>query len=311
MNPDTKNNNVLPDVAFVTVNYNTKRLLVDLVEFFKATTFPFRYTLTVVDNASTDDSLDYLESCHNVCLVKNLENIGYGRAMNRGIAASRGKYVCAMNTDLVLNKEALIAVWDHLESHKETGVVSPAICYPGGRIQGFVFYGWKWLLYSNLLCKVTAKFLKVRIEFGKRPFRVDGVLGAFIFLRRDICLDGMLFDEDFFFYFEDTDLAHRLMKRGVRCDVLPTNRIVHLGGQSTNIRNSIQYYRSKYMYAEKHYGREFTYKLIDLDARRIRRKIRIYFLLGKICPIASLVKKFALYSSVGSMFQSLSSDLKK
>ena len=292
-------------VAFIIVNYNTRPLLEELVKFFRAAPLPFSHGLTVVDNASTDGSREFLASCPDVAVVLNAKNVGYGRAMNRGIAASRSKYVCLLNTDVILNAGALIALWRHLESHPQTGVSSPRICYPGGRTQGFIFCDGIAPHYSAFLGKLQAKRQKLRIERAQEPLRVDGFLGAFLFLRRELCPDGKLFDEDFFFYFEDTDLARRLAKRGVRCDVLPKQSVVHLGGQSTSVRNGIQYYRSKYLYVRKHYGPRHAAMLQALDRFRIRRKVLSYCLLKAISRSETIRGKLELYCSILATFDTL------
>ena len=293
------------DVAFVTVNYNTRQLVEEMVRFFRTTPLPFSFVLVVVDNASADGSLDFLATCPEVVTVRNGENLGYGRAMNRGIAACSSRYVCALNTDLVLNGEALAALWRHLESHPRTGVASPRICYPGGRTQGFVFFDGIIPLYFALVSKLMTKYHKWRVERASRPLRVDGVLGAFMFLRRELCPGGRLFDEDFFFYYEDTELARRLTRQGVRCDVLPDHAIVHLGGQSTSVRNSIQYYRSRYLYVRKQYGPGHAALLMTLDRWRIRRKALFYSLMGKLFPSDTVKAKRQLYASILDSLASL------
>ena len=286
------------DAAFITVNYNTRPLLEEMVKFFRATPLPFSHRLTVVDNASTDGSREFLASCPDVTTLCNGENWGYGRAMNRGIAATQSKYVCLLNTDVVLNADALGALYGHLESHPQTGVASPRICYPGGRTQGFIFFDGLIPLYSTLAAKLLAKHHKLRVERATRPLRVDGVLGAFLFLRRELCPDGQLFDEDFFFYFEDSDLACRLARRGVRCDILPERSVVHLGGGSTAIRNGVQYYRSKYLYVQKQFGVRHASALQRLERLRIGQKILFYRLLKTVYPSESVLRKLELYRSV-------------
>jgi N-acetylglucosaminyl-diphospho-decaprenol L-rhamnosyltransferase len=296
------------EVAFVTVNYNTRHLLEEMVGFFDTTRLPFSHSLTVVDNASTDGSLEFLASCPGVATLRNSRNLGYGRAINLGIAASRSTYLCLMNTDVVLGADALAALWRHMESHPQTDVSSPRICYPNGRTQGFVFHDGLVSLYVAPLARLLAKYHKLRLRWAKRPLRVDGVLGSFMFLNRRLCPDGRLFDEDYFFYFEDSDLARRLHKRGIRCDVLPDQRMVHLGGQSTSVRNDIQFYRSKYLYVRKQFGPRHAYVLQTLDPLRIWRKILAYRLLKAVFPSKRTVAKLELYSSILRTFSTLTAN---
>ena len=81
MKGDLASGNRPIDVAFITVNYNTRRLSEELVTFFRTTPLPFSHTLTIVDNASTDSSAEFLE-----CLVTSGGKIGnkresYGHVM--------------------------------------------------------------------------------------------------------------------------------------------------------------------------------------------------------------------------------------
>ena len=276
-----------------------------MVTFLRTTPLPFSHSLTVVDNASTDGSREFLASCPDVTALCNGENQGYGRPINRGIAASRSKYLCLLNTDVILNAAALVALYRHLETHPRSGVAAPRICYPGGRTQGFIFCGGLVPLYSILAAKFLAKYHKLRVERARRPLQVDGVLGAFIFLNRELCPDGNLFDEDYFFYFEDADLAHRLAKRRVRCDVLPDQSLVHLGGALTTVRNGIQFYRSKYLYVRKQFGARHASVLRSLERLRIGRKVLFYRLLKTVYPSQSVVTKLDLYRSIWRLFGTL------
>src|SRR6266571_3173577 len=130
-----KNTDAKSDVVFVIVSYNTRRLLEELFNFFAGIALPFSYSLIVVDNNSTDGSKEYLRQQKHVTVIQNEENIGYGQAMNRGIAASESSYVAVLNTDLILNGEALTALWNYLESHSDVGICAPLICNADGTLQ--------------------------------------------------------------------------------------------------------------------------------------------------------------------------------
>ena len=75
------------DIAFVTVNYNTLECVRQLAAFFKGLDVPFTFTFTVVDNASSDGSQEYLQAQPEIQYIQTGGNIGYGRAINRGVAA--------------------------------------------------------------------------------------------------------------------------------------------------------------------------------------------------------------------------------
>jgi len=286
------------DVAFIIINYNTKDLLEDLLNFLAFSELPFTYTLVVVDNNSSDGSVEFLAKREDVFVIQNRKNIGYGRAANKGVEASDSRYVCILNTDLILNTEALTAVWHYLENNPRVGVCSPVLCYPNGRIQGFFFKFNILILYSDLINKLYSKSKKIYIGLAKSPVRVDGVTGAFIFLRRSFVADTKLFDEDYFFYYEDTDLAHRWKNKNLVCMVLPQYKIVHLGGQSSSVKNAIIFYHSKYIYIKKHWGDNHYRMIYKLDYVKIRIKIIFYNLINAVYPTLKYKYKLTYYQTV-------------
>ena len=123
-------------------------------------------------------------------------------------------------------------------------------------------------------------------------------MGAFFVIRR-ACLQGTtLFDEDFFFYFEDNDLAHRLLESGVHCYALPTHQLVHLGGSSTSVEGARMFYRSKHLYLKKHYGERFARAILALDRLRLRMKFIKYTLLAQFSSSQRIAHKKAHYTAM-------------
>ena len=288
------------DVAFVTVNYNTRPLVEDLISFFSRTELPFSHRLVVVDNASTDGSREMLERAEGIVYLQAGENLGYGRGVNRGLRAVESRYVCVMNTDLVLNRESLTALWDLFEKNPEAGVASPVIRTSSGRQQGFVFFRPSAAaLYFDLVCRLMSKYWKVRVDLSRAPFRAPGVLGAFFMMRRSLIEGDTLFDEDFFFYYEDTDLSHRLLERGIVCYILPRVSIVHLGGQSSSPDASgALFHSSRRRYVEKHFGRARMERTRFFDRLRLRAKHLKYALLACVVKTERIKAKREYYANL-------------
>lgn len=290
------------EVAFIIVNFNTKKLLEDLLSFFEISDMPFSYSIIVVDNASYDGSVEFLNSKKNIISIKNSENIGYGRAVNKGLLVANSKYICVLNTDLILDKKSLITLWDYMENNPDVGVCAPVICYPTGKIQGFFFKFNILLLYSDFIKKVYSKFKKMSIAVSKSPVKVDGITGAFIFLRASLIDNKRLFDEDFFFYYEDTDLGHRLKNRNITVMALPSCKIIHLAGQSSKSKDWKLFYQSKYLYIMKHYGHRHAKNLFILDFLKAKTKTVVYKILLFIYPTERLKSKFDFYYQLSKNF---------
>jgi len=270
------------DIAFITVNYNTLECVSQLSSFFESLDPPFTFSFTVVDNDSRDGSREFLQSHPGINCLQTGGNIGYGRAINRGVAATAGKYVCVTNSDVILNREALVKLWRFLEERPEAGVCAPRITYEDGRDQGMALKPSLFSHYANWFAKILAGYLKLKIARATAPVRVDGVMGAFFLIRRSAIPPPALFDEDFFFFYEDTALGHTLLNRGVPCFIIPEATIIHIGGKSRSPDSVSFFYESKYLYLRKFYGSFHANVIYFLDRARILRKWLFYSLFSLV-----------------------------
>jgi GT2 family glycosyltransferase len=185
------------------------------------------------------------------------------------------------NTDVVLNRNALITLWRFLEERQDVGVCAPRITYADGRDQGMLFHHSLFSHYATWYAKALARYAKSKIASATAPLKVHGVTGAFFLIRRrSVFALPILFDEDFLFYHEDTSLAHALKKRGVSCFVIPDATIIHIGGKSSSAASVSLFYRSKYLYLRKFYGPLHARAIYFLDRLRILRKLLFYSLLS-------------------------------
>jgi len=112
--------------------------------------------------------------------------------------------------------------------------------------------------------------------------------------------DAGLFDEDFFFYYEDTDLAHRMHEAGVNCYALPSCSVIHLGGSSTSLEGSRLFFKSKHLYLKKHYGSLFADVVKTIDRFRLRIKFFKYILLSLVSSSRRVAEKKSYYSAMRS-----------
>jgi N-acetylglucosaminyl-diphospho-decaprenol L-rhamnosyltransferase len=285
------------DIAFITVNYNTLSWVKQLAEFFSSPRAPFTFSFCVVDNNSNDGSKEFLQSRPEIRYIQTGENLGYGRAINRGVAATESKYVCVMNTDVVLNREALVTLWTFLEENRDVGVCAPRLTYADGRNQGMLCHPSLLPLYAHWFAKLLANSSKRMIARATEPVQVQGVMGAFFLIRRSVIPSPALFDEDFFFFHEDIALAHTLKRRGIRCFVVPGVSIIHTGGESRMDRLVVAFYESKYLYVRKFYGSFHARMVRFVDRARIFRKRVFYSLFGQLIPSERMKAKRRYYEA--------------
>lgn len=285
------------DIAYITVNYNTLSWVKQLADFFSSLRVPFTFSFCVVDNNSNDGSKEFLQSRTEIRYLQTGQNLGYGRAINRGIAATESKYVCVTNTDVVLNREALLALWTFLEENPDVGVCAPRLTYADGRNQGMLCHPSLLALYVHGFAKILANSSKRKIAKATAAVRVQGVMGAFFLIRRSVIPSPTLFDEDFFFFHEDIALAHVLRTRGTKSVVIPNVSIVHAGGESRMDGLVDAFYESKYLYVRKFHGPLHARMVHFVDRARIFRKWLFYSLFGRLIPSERMKSKRRYYEA--------------
>jgi N-acetylglucosaminyl-diphospho-decaprenol L-rhamnosyltransferase len=226
------------DVAAVVVNYNGGEYLADCIRSLRGEGVD---TIVVVDNASTDGSLERLTRADPaVQAIRLPRNLGYGTAANRGVAATGTPYVLVMNADTVVEPGMVKGLLAALERDPRLGVVAPRLDNPDGTLYPSVRH------FPNLGDAIGHAFLvdlAPNNRFTRRyrmldwdhreARRVDWVSGA-CFLARRAALDAVGgFDEAYFMYLEDVDLCWRLGRAGWYSGYEPTAGVMHVQGVST------------------------------------------------------------------------------
>ncbi len=299
------------DCAFILVNYNTGEYLFDLLDFFarEKPALPFTCQIIVVDNNSTDGSAERLAERGDVHLIRNSENLGYAKAVNAGIEAA-GKnccrYICVLNTDLKLDGRTLPLLWDFMEANPGAMMCCPMIYSSNGKVQGFFFKLSPFFIHMEFLKAAHSSFMKAVIGRLKKPMAVDGVAGTFLFFRSGLVKPGeKLFDEGYFFYFEDADLAVSLKKAGIRTFIVPGTHVVHFGSPTDVEFNWRLFYRNKYLFLEKNYGRIHARLARAMDRLKVKSKLLKYSLLKRVYPSRRVLSKYGHYSGMAERFREL------
>jgi hypothetical protein len=247
------------DISVVIVSWNTVALLKEcLNSVLKSLQNIEKGELIVVDNNSSDNSAFFVEQeFPQVRLIKNDGNLGFSKANNQGIVASKGRYLLLLNSDTIVNDDLLPRLIEFMDENPDTGACGVRLIRPDGTVQPFGFGSDPTLGY---LIKRVMKgfFLNKPLHNWDQDHIVesDWVSGACLMLRSEVIrLTGPL-DENIFMYFEDNDLCLRIRKAGWKVFYNPHISVMHIGGQSL-IKNSEarDYYNKSLLYFyKKHYG---------------------------------------------------------
>jgi GT2 family glycosyltransferase len=245
------------DLTIIIVNWNTRELLRNCLESVETTVRTLSHEIIVVDNASTDGSAAMLrENFPAVRRIENSENRGFGAANNQALRVMTGRYALLLNSDAVLTENAAPELFTCMENHPEAAMACGQLLNADGSRQNSI------AAFPTLLTLMTntslLEYLFPRRFPSKRyshsgVLEVDSGIGACLIIRREAIDAVGMFDERYYFFFEETDWAFRMRRAGWKILHVPTARIYHLQGQSIgrNLRSRIEFYRSRYQFFRK------------------------------------------------------------
>jgi len=216
-----------PDVTVVMLTYNRWDLTRQALSLLADVTEP-RYEVVIVDNASTDGTLDQLARVRGARILRNPRNLGFGPANNQGAAMARGRYLVLLNSDAWVRPGWLAPLVETADPDPTAAAVAPKLLYPDGRLQEAGSIVWRDARVRNYGDG----------EVPSRPeylFRrtVDYASAACLLVRRSAFIDVGGFDPRFApMYCEDVDLCLALAAAGGRVVYQPRSVVEHVRGAS-------------------------------------------------------------------------------
>jgi N-acetylglucosaminyl-diphospho-decaprenol L-rhamnosyltransferase len=255
----------MPDLSVIIVNWNVRDLLRRCLHSILANLPACQLEIIVVDNGSTDGSPEMVRTeFPQVHLMANPDNRGFTAANNQGLAVARGRYVLLLNPDTEVVGDALETLVAFADAHPDVGVVGPQLLNPDGTVQSsrrrFPTLATA-LLESTWLQPYAPRRLLARYYVLDRPDDevqdVDWVTGAALMARREAVEQVGPLDEGFFMYSEELDWCRRFRAAGWRVVYLPTARVIHHEGKSSEQvlpARHIHFQTSKIRYFRKYHG---------------------------------------------------------
>lgn len=211
------------------------------------------YEIVVVDNASSDKSIEWLRSgepakvsrATNFTLIENRTNVGFGAANNQGFAVASAPSLFLLNADAELRAGTCDTLLSTLNSDPKIGAVGPKLIYPDGAPQISVWRNpptaWATLvsglrLYKLLPARFRGELLLAEFWPHNRRRDVNMLSGAAILARREMIEEVGGFDSRFHMYGEDNEWCLRMRRAGWRIVFEPDAVAMHHGAQSSRQR---------------------------------------------------------------------------
>lgn len=235
------------DLAIIIVNYNTRQLLDDCLEsIYRADAPGGGLQVVVVDNASTDDSMDMVAKKYpGVITIKNSENLGFAKANNIGVNAADARYVLFLNSDTVIKRYSLVKPLKYLKTHPRVGAVTIKLYLKDGTIDYDNHRGYPtpWTSISKFLglAKLfpgSTFFNGYHLGFRKldKIHQIPVAAGSYLMMPTKLFKNIGMWDETYFFYGEDIDLCYRINEAGYKIIYYPKVSTLHLRGASSGLR---------------------------------------------------------------------------
>ena len=290
------------DVSVIIVNYNTKQLTLNCIESIFLHTHDVNFEVIVVDNASTDGSVESLNKDKRILFIESPDNLGFGRANNLGYQYATGKYVFLLNSDTLLLNNAIKCFYDWMEYSAASNVACIGcllLNFQGRPMHSFGYFPSLNKVARSIMLNYLP-FLRTSKDVGivkksNEGLPVDYITGADLFIRRTVIEKCGLFDPDYFMYYEETDMQYRYFHAGYHSELIFTPQIQHLQGASFQKRKSLKGLRLSmlgcFLYSKKNFPL-YKYGVMRILYLLMIPKILIY-------PVSWREKRLVLRSMIG------------
>lgn len=260
------------DVSIIIVNYNCDQFLANCLNSIYNKTQGLDFEIIVVDNDSTDQSIANTRLAYpGVKIIENKKNLGFGGANNIGAQFASGKYLLLLNPDTILENNALKHFVDFAQSIQDEmgccgGNLLDEFMQPanlGGNFpslfQQFSDIGFR-IFYPKFYKRKVSLLMTINDLVDTN--QIDCICGANLFIKKTVFDELSGFDEDYFLYYEDTDLCYRLKAKGYKNYIVKEANITHLESviisdskaEKLNLRKFGFSEKSKQLFFKKSYG---------------------------------------------------------
>lgn len=253
----------MPDLSIIIVSFKSKHHLGVLLPSIYASQTKYSYEVIVVDNDSSDGTIEWLQTTHyKLQTIRNINN-GFAAGNNIGIRKSSGRYILLLNPDTKLQSDTLQIMLDFMESRPDVGISGCKLIRGDGKLDLACRRRFPnpWNSFERLFLKDNRNYNYSNID-ENQSMEVDSVVGAFLLIRRSVMDKIGLLDEAFFMYGEDLDWCWRCKEAGLKVWYYPKTSVVHFKGESSRkapFKMLKVFHDAMWIFYKKHYAEQYPF----------------------------------------------------
>ena len=237
----------MPDLSIIIVNYNTYELTSACIHSIIKLKHSVSFEIILIDNGSSElKSQLFKESFPDILFIKSNVNLGFSKAINKGLEVASGATILLLNSDTIVQQNAIDQCYRFLNQNNEYGIATCRLNYADGTVQHncqkfpaiqyeiiLLFRLHKWLLKKQADRLLLGSFF----DFNRR-IDPDWVWGTFFMFRKEILGNSKSLDDRYFMYAEDMLWCYQAGKANFKVAFLPDVSVIHLMGKSSNGDNA-------------------------------------------------------------------------
>jgi GT2 family glycosyltransferase len=274
------------DLSTIIVTYNAEKYIMDCLRSVHRTSVGLSHEIFVIDNHSLDRTRTLIrESKNPPVLIENQSNLGFAKAVNRGMKQSSGDFILLINPDAVITSESLSPMIDFMRKNPMVGICGCRLLNEDGSLQ------YSKGSFPTLLSMILRSFLprpmrKYQLSGYGKADKCDWVTGAFMLIRGSMVRDVGPLDEAYFAYYEDVDYCLQARKSGWDTYYYTGITAYHLNPHATSERSSAlqhEIQKSRLFFFRKNKSSLSYYLLLSLT-RMFENKCFIPTAQGMVSP---------------------------
>lgn len=272
-------------VAVIILNFRVKDQTLLCINSVKKSSHK-NLEIIVVDNNSKDQIVDDLKKDSSITFIQTGENLGYAGGNNVGIKralASQADFIFILNPDTKVKEDAIEILVEKAGKYNAQ-ILCPKIYFADSKV---IWFAGKKFDLANVLASHIGVDEEDKGQYDLDQ-EIDDVTGAAMFVSRDVFERIGLFDERYFLYYEESDLAYRAKKSKFKFMYIYDAVVFHKNAQSTGLGSPLQDYfitRNRMLFASKFLPFRTQFALIREGIKNIRspmRRLALFdFLMGK------------------------------